>query len=225
MTETAAPPDRRQRRRQESIEEILDVSVALMATNGVAGLSLGEVARQMGIRPPSLYVYFDSKEKVYDALFARGAQGVLDAVVATYDKVMNQAESLEAALQIFGTAMVRWAIDNPVYSQLLFWRPVPGFVPTESAYLPAIELVARGRAVFGELQQRGWVRSDVAADDVLRDWTVLIAGIVSQQLSNEPEQDFASGAFTSALPGLVAMFARYYAMSSTATKTVRKARS
>ena len=50
--------DRRRRRRQETIDEILDIAVQVMAEEGVAGLSLSEVARRMGIQPPSLYKYF-----------------------------------------------------------------------------------------------------------------------------------------------------------------------
>ena len=46
---------RRQRRRQETIEEILDAAVDVMAENGAGGLTLGEVARRMGIRPPSRF--------------------------------------------------------------------------------------------------------------------------------------------------------------------------
>src|SRR3954451_6375291 len=76
MAEPVIAIDRRQRRRQESIEEILDVALELMAEYGVAGLSLGEVARRVGIRPPSLYVYFASKNAVYDAVFSRGWRDV-----------------------------------------------------------------------------------------------------------------------------------------------------
>src|SRR5437764_10013827 len=78
MTADAVPLDRRARRRQETIEEVLDIAVEIMSEQGVAGLSLGEVARRMGIRPPSLYVYFPSKEAMYDAVFLRGARAVLE---------------------------------------------------------------------------------------------------------------------------------------------------
>ena len=53
--------DRRHRRRQEAIEEILGIMAKIMAEEGVAGLSVGEIARRMGIRPPSVFVYFPSK--------------------------------------------------------------------------------------------------------------------------------------------------------------------
>src|SRR3954447_23615029 len=130
MAEPVIAIDRRQRRRQESIEEILDVALELMAEQGVAGLSLGEVARRLGIRPPSLYVYFASKNALYDAVFARGSREVLDAIRAITPEVMDESQSLEAALLVAGQTMVRWSVEHPVYSQLLFWRPVPGFEPS-----------------------------------------------------------------------------------------------
>ena len=66
--------DRRTRRRQETIEEILEVAIELMETEGVAALSLSAVARRLGMQPPSLYQYFPSKMAIFDALFQRGAE-------------------------------------------------------------------------------------------------------------------------------------------------------
>src|SRR5436305_4599220 len=100
--------DRRQRRRQESIEEILDVAVELMAENGVSGLSLGEVARRLGIRPPSLYVYFESKHALYDAAFARGARDVLETVSTVADEALRDGGSLTEVLLVISSTLVRW---------------------------------------------------------------------------------------------------------------------
>src|SRR5215470_457082 len=130
-----AATDRRHRRRQETIEEVLDIAVEIMAEQGVAGLSIGELARRMGIRPPSLYVYFESKNALYDALFERGARSVL----ATMERAMaspTPGTTLEDILLARGEAFVRWTIENAAYSQLLFWRPVPGFQPSLEAYEP-----------------------------------------------------------------------------------------
>src|SRR5687767_14828890 len=103
----AAIPDRRQRRRQETIEEVLTVAVEVMADHGVAGLTLGEVARRMGIRPPSLYVYFDGKNALYDALFERGWRELLDTVRAVEET--RDGADLVADLMAAETAFVRWA--------------------------------------------------------------------------------------------------------------------
>jgi hypothetical protein len=63
-----------------------------------------------------------------------------------------------------------------------------------------------------------------------RDWTVLISGVISQQMSNAPDEPFATGRFTAALPTLVAMFARHYGpatrtrSSTQPTKETRRVR-
>ncbi|HEY5186009.1 MAG TPA: TetR/AcrR family transcriptional regulator [Actinomycetes bacterium] len=207
---TTAPIDRRQRRRQETIEEVLDVAAAIMAEQGAAGLSLGEIARRMGIRPPSLYVYFPSKHAVYDALFARGAQSLLDVIQDADRTDLEKLTTFDAFLLGAAGVFVRWSVEHPAYSQLLFWRPVPGFAPSPEAYRPAVELLGLTTQRFADLQHRGLVRRDVPPEQVTRDWTVLSSGVTSQQPSNAPDESFDTGRFVQALPDLVAMFARYY---------------
>jgi AcrR family transcriptional regulator len=208
--------DRRQRRRQETIAEVLDIAAEIMAEQGVAGLSVGEVARRMGIRPPSLYVYFPSKHAMYDALFARGAQQLADHLRSTLEPVdaehdpARDRQTLDAVLRQGAEVFVRWSVEHPAYTQLLFWRPVPGFTPSPEAYAPAVEIVELTRSRFAALQERGLLRPDADVDHALRGWTVLIAGVVSQQMSNAPDESFECGRFTAGLPDLVTMFARHY---------------
>jgi AcrR family transcriptional regulator len=224
MTSEPVPLDRRQRRRQETIEEVLDIAVEIMSEQGVAGLSVGEIARRMGIRPPSLYVYFDSKNALYDALFARGAREILDVVRAHTASLETDPRPLAEILLDAARVFVRWSVDHPAYTQLLFWRPVPGFTPSAEAYAPAVEMVALSRERFRLLQQRGLIRPDVDVDDLQRDWTVITSGVISQQLSNAPNDPFETGRFVQALPGVVAMFARHYAPPSSPASKRRASR-
>ena len=92
------------------------------------------------------------------------------------------------------------------------------FAPSAEAYAPAVELIELTRARFAQLQAGGLLRADAELDDVQRDWTVLLSGVISQQLSNAPGESLAEGRFTSALPTLVAMFARHYG-AATPTST------
>ncbi|SRR6266545_2633917 len=123
---TSMAPNRRQRRREQTIGEILDVAVQVMAEEGVAGLSLSEVARRMGIQPPSLYKYFPSKLALYDALFQHGGREVL----AVFRRTVAQAEPGWVALTAGIEAVMRLGLDRQVVAQLLNWRPVPGFEPS-----------------------------------------------------------------------------------------------
>jgi AcrR family transcriptional regulator len=181
-----------------------------MREQGVAGLSIGEVARRMGIRPPSLYVYFDSKNALYDGLFERGWNLVLAELEHLTENSAAHAESLYDAMLTAAEAFCRWSVEHPEYSQLLFWRPVPGFEPTADAYAPAVRVVELSRQRFVELRDRGLLRAEVDIDLVHRDWTVVTAGVISQQLANAPHESFRKGTFTSALPRLVEMFCHQY---------------
>jgi len=100
---------------------------------------------------------------------------------------------------------------------LLWWRPVPGFQPSEQAYEPAVRLTERASAVITGLQRRGLLRPDVPAGQVYRDWTVIVSGVVSQQLANAPGEGFDQGRFTAALPEMASMFARHYGQPETAS--------
>ena len=200
----AVQPDRRQRRRLETIEQVLDVAAEVMAEQGVAGLTLGEVARRMGIRPPSLYGYFDGKHALYDALFERGWRLLLEDVRAA-EAAMTGADPLadfRTGLDVF----VRWAVEHPSYSALMFWRPVPGFVPSERAYAPAVALDEDGRAELVKLRDAGVLPPAVDLELAYRSQTALVSGVISQQLSNAPGEPFATGTWTSILPELIDMW-------------------
>jgi AcrR family transcriptional regulator len=207
MTGTV-PLDRRQRRRQETIEQVLHVAVGVMAEHGVAGLTLGEVARRMGIRPPSLYVYFHSKHALYDALFERGWRELRDTMRAV--EATRDGADLVADIMALDSAFVRWAVEHPAYAPLMFWRPVPGFAPSEKAYAPALEIAAGGRAFLARLQAAGLLAPDADLDLVYRTETAVISGVITQQLANAPGEPFETGTFTSTLPGVVAMWLAHH---------------
>jgi AcrR family transcriptional regulator len=202
---------RRQRRRLETIDEIVDVAAAIMAETGPAGLSIGEVARRMGIRPPSLYVYFDSKNAIYDAVFARGWQRLLASMEELGGR-LDETTDAGALMLVVAQHFTRWAVENQADAQLMFWRAVPGYAPSAAALAPAAEMSRRSTQLFAELQRRRMIRGDVTAEEASRAWWVLISGAITQQLSNAPEQSFERGRFTQLLPSLTTMFVAHYGL-------------
>jgi hypothetical protein len=140
-------------------------------------------------------------------------------------KRLNVGNYLSADMLRFGSMFVRWSVENFAYAQLLFWRPVPGFRPSASAYEPAVDLYEHSLSWLTHLQQRGLIRADVDVAAVQRDWTVLISGVISQQLANAPDETFEAGRFTAALPNLVAMLATHYAQPARGRPSQRAAAS
>jgi AcrR family transcriptional regulator len=61
-----------QRNREAMKQDILDTARGIMREEGVAALSIHELARRLEIRPPSLYNYYNSKMEIYDELFRLG---------------------------------------------------------------------------------------------------------------------------------------------------------
>src|SRR5438093_2542756 len=116
MTPGNAPErvDRRARRRQETIEEILDIAEAVMTEEGLNGLSLAEVARRLGVQPPSLYKYFPSLTAVYDALFERGMVALVTVMRKAAADSAPGLPALAAALEAAG----RFTLDRPALGQL-----------------------------------------------------------------------------------------------------------
>jgi AcrR family transcriptional regulator len=194
--------DRRARRRQQTIDEILDIAIQVMAEEGVAGLSLSEVARRMGIQPPSLYKYFPSKLALYDTLFQRGARELL----AVYRAAAAQAEPGWAALLAGTEAIMRLGLDHQVVAQLLNWRPVPGFEPSPAAFAPSIEFVQEARRLLQVAVDRGELHPDAASEEGPALLSVLVAGVMSQQLANQPQASWDQGRFTRLTPRVLELF-------------------
>ena len=197
--ETPLRPDRRARRRQETIEEILDIATDIMTEEGVNGLSLAEVARRLGVQPPSLYKYFPSLMAVYDALFWRGQLEHLNVM----REAMADAEPGLTALTVGLEASGRWLLAHRAVAQLLFWRPVPSFEPSVEALAPSVEMVALQRAALAAAVAAGELGPEANADEAVFLVSILIAGVLSQAMANEPDIEWGRGRFTSTFPRLM----------------------
>lgn len=199
--------DRVALRRQATIEEALDHAERIVTEGGAGAVTIAEIARQMGMRPPSLYKYFPSLHGVYDALFARG-----NARLATYvdEAVQDLDPGLDRLLEAT-RAIVRWSMINRGLAPLLFWRPIPGFEPSPSSYTLAQHLVERSRADLTTAVRKGELAPHADSDEVFRLFTSISAGLCSQQLANEPDATYESGLFTSLTNQALDMFVQHHA--------------
>ena len=204
---TPVSTNRRVLRRQQTIEEALDAAVAIMEEAGVGGLSMSEIARRLGMRQPSLYKYFSSLHAVYDALFARGLELSGAAVRAAVAPGPRGVVTIRAA----GRALVRWAVDNPALAQLLYWRPVPGFSPTAATFVPSVALMDQLCAAFAAAVRAGELHPRAASDEAPRLFTIVLSGLISQQMANEPAAGYDCGMFTSLTDAALDMFFARYA--------------
>lgn len=165
--------DRRAERREATKAEILDAAWELCATEGLAGLSLRELATRVGMQAPSLYSYFASKHDIYDAMFAQGCREYY-AGIAIPDG-LSAVETLRL--------MAHWFADfctaNPVRYQLMFQRTIPGFEPSPESFAISV-------AGLEEFVRRLQAHDIAHAVDM---YTGVMTGLVDQQISNDPGGD------------------------------------
>ncbi len=203
---TAAPGDRRARRRQETIEEILDIAADVMDESGVNALSIAEIARRLGVQPPSIYKYFDSLLAIYDALFRRGQTEHLAVMRAAMDGSGRGLAALSAGLEASG----RWGLAHQSVAQLMFWRPVPSFEPSAESFAPSLEMVALQRKALAEAVADGELGPGAESEEGLYVVSVLIAGVLGQAMANEPHLAWGEGRFTPVFPRLMALLPLMY---------------
>ncbi len=165
--------DRQAERREATRTEILEAAWEVVRQQGLAGLSLRDVAAKVGMRPPSLYWYFDSKHAIYDAMFAEGNRALLARMTAE-----DWPEQPRRLLRTVARIFLEFSAEDPARSQLLFQRTIPEFEPSPESYALAVEVLERGRD--------GLAAAGVTDPDHVDLWTALVSGLASQQLANDP---------------------------------------
>jgi AcrR family transcriptional regulator len=166
----------RGRRREWMRAQILAAAWELVRAEGFSALSLRELAGRVGMRAPSLYTYFGSKDELLDAMYAQGMQQFAEQLGRARLGRTPRA-SLRNRARVFTSA----AVEDPVRYQLLFQRPIPGFVPSVESLAIALAGLAETRAVA---EAAGL--ADQRAFDLFMATT---RGLVEMQLANEPDGD------------------------------------
>src|SRR5450631_2425463 len=162
--------NRRAERHEATRAEILQAAWELARTQGVGGLSLGDVARHVGIRPPSLYWYFPSKNAIYDAMFAQANRQLLERIAAR-----EWPEDLRELLRAVARFFVEFSTEDVARYQLMFQRTIPDFEPSPESYALAMQVVDQMRTRFAAAGI-----TDSAAFDL---GTALVGGLAAQQTS------------------------------------------
>ncbi|MGZ7013104.1 MAG: TetR/AcrR family transcriptional regulator [Acidimicrobiales bacterium] len=168
--------DRRVERHEATKAEILEVAWEVARTEGLAGVSLRDVARRVGMQAPSLYSYFGSKNAIYDAMYAAGAQAFIDHQLPVPITGVPLAD-----LKTHMRSFVEFCTRDSARYQLLFQRTIPGFEPSAESFAQSI----RGRDLVGERLAAIGI-DDPRALDLL---TAIGTGITDQQISNDPGGD------------------------------------
>ncbi len=117
--------------------EIMDAARRQLVEVGAAGLSVREVAREVGMVSSAVYRYVESRDDLLTRL-----------IIGAYDALGLAAESASAAARsqapgddlgrwaATAGAVRAWALDHPQQYLLLYGSPVPGYAAPDDTVTP-----------------------------------------------------------------------------------------
>src|SRR5688500_9460316 len=168
------------RNREFTIQTILDTARAIMREEGVAALSMQELARRMDMRAPSLYNYFSGKMEIYDTLFRLG----FTLYTEHRREVLKESENIHDEIRLSIEAYMSFALEHPELYQLCFERHVPGFIPSKASLELSFGLLHQGYAQVDVLREG--LETDLSSQQLADTVIAIMHGLTAQHLANEP---------------------------------------
>jgi AcrR family transcriptional regulator len=155
-----APLDRRARRRAWTREEIKASALRQLAEDGVEGLSLNAIAKELGMTGPALYRYVTSRDELLADLVVDAWEELADTLerAAEDSAGASAGERLAAiglAYRAWGTAQphrYRLAVQTRLGSgELAPERVIPAAQRAMTVILDAVEALPKARRPKGDL--------------------------------------------------------------------------
>ena len=190
---------RRQRNRNLMIQTILDTARGIMREEGVAALSMQELARRLDMRAPSLYNYFSSKKDIYNVLFRLGFT-LFDEYL---EKTGQGAPSWQVELRRIFEAYMTFAMENPDLYQLCFERPVPGFEPSEESLKVSFGMLQK--SYERSVRLHTVIDTDLSPEQTADLFIAMMHGLTALHLANEPQLPVGAGRFGSLIPAALSV--------------------
>lgn len=149
------PRETRPAARARITAEIMAAARRQLAEVGAAGLSLREIAREIGMVSSAVYRYVDSRDalltrlivEAYDAL-GDAAEGAVTSAAATGAGDLDRWVATAAAIR-------RWSIEHPHEYLLLYGSPVPGYAAPIDTIGPATRAIDALVGIVGDAAAAG----------------------------------------------------------------------
>jgi len=170
--------NRKSERRTATRREIIEAAWHVARDKGLAQVTLRDVADLVGMRPPSLYTHFASKNAIYDAMFGDAWTQFLEHTKAIE---ADEPRASRAAMRFYARVFFDFAVEFPARHQLMNLRTIPDFTPSPEAYAPSVAVM---EAHIARMARHGVHRQD---DNDL--FVAIVSGLVDTQLANDPGGD------------------------------------
>jgi AcrR family transcriptional regulator len=167
--------DRQAERREATRREIVDAAWDIARSDGLAAVTLREVAARIGMRSPSLYTHFESKNAIYDAMFGQAWSEYLQVCEGIEPSIPKQ---IRKALLVMVSTFVEFALADQARFQLMNQRMVMDFEPTPQSYAPSLQVMALFRKRLAAIGVHANADADLCV--------AIVGGLIDAQLANDP---------------------------------------
>lgn len=170
MTEEPQKPNRRERLRAQTLQEIEENSFAIIDADGVHALSIAALARSMAMSAPAVYRYFVSRDALVSRLITLSYQQLTDAMAQA---VHGSRRAPRARIGLLVTAYRDWALRHPRRYGMLFGergRDLPADAAGPTPLDQAMALLIDVLTAAGDGSPADGTSGDRALDGQLKKW-------------------------------------------------------
>lgn len=153
-------------------EQIAEAALALVASQGLKGLSVARVARRVGVVPSAIYRHYKSKDEVLDAVLDL----IRDRLLANVASVCKESDEALDRLHRLLIRHVRLLRENRGIPRVVFSQELHNGDSGRKArmYETIGEYLGQVAEIVRQGQQNGQVRSNLTAEAV----SMMFLGIV-----------------------------------------------
>ncbi|WP_434590278.1 TetR/AcrR family transcriptional regulator [Brevibacterium sp. 1718] len=138
MTETP-----RQRARIETEAQITAIGNRMIDDEGVDGLSLRAIARELGVVSSAVYRYVKSRDELLTILIRDAFTQIADAV--------DEALAGERSVRVLALTMLDWSRTYPNRWSLIYGTPIAGYeAPREETVVPGTRIMVALASLVAE---------------------------------------------------------------------------
>ena len=125
---------RRERLREQTLQEIKAIAHQQMDESGTASISLNAIARRMEISTPALYRYFSNRDDLVTALIIEAFNDLADTL-----EQVAESPAPSQARRLFNVLLAyrQWALTRPIDFELIYGNPIPNYHAPEEKTVPA----------------------------------------------------------------------------------------
>jgi AcrR family transcriptional regulator len=193
----------RRESRERITAELMAAARRQLAAVGAAGLSLREVAREIGMVSSAVYRYVESRDDLLTRLIVEAYDSLGAVAEAARDRA-GDAGDADRWLAV-ARAIRAWALAHPQEHLLLYGSPVPGYAAPPDTVVPGTRVTLALVSIVRDAHRGGRLvapsTSSRPIDEALADDLVGLAGLT--ELPVGPETMVALLAAWTQLFGLV----------------------